>query len=77
MLRAPGYSDGMKSTGAAPWVRLGFLAILALILGVNPSMPLPLKLVALSLVVLNLVLTLLKWRAARQRRSLPEDGDPS
>jgi membrane protein implicated in regulation of membrane protease activity len=59
----------MRNAAAAPWVRLGFLGVLALILGLNPSMPLPLKLAALSILALNLAMTLLKWRAARRRRA--------
>ncbi|WP_285042430.1 hypothetical protein [Plantibacter sp. LMC-P-059a] len=71
----------MKNAAAAPWVRLGFLGVLALIFGLNPSMPLPLKLAALSLLALNLAMTLLRWRDDRRRRAaqrpVHEDGEPS
>jgi membrane protein implicated in regulation of membrane protease activity len=59
----------MKNTAGAPWVRLGLLGILALILGLSTSMPLPLKLVGVALLVLNLVVTLVRWRDARRRRA--------
>jgi hypothetical protein len=44
-------------------------------------MPLPLKLAALSLLALNLAMTLLRWRDDRRRRAaqrpVHEDGEPS
>ncbi|MBD8465197.1 hypothetical protein IFU30_02850 [Plantibacter sp. CFBP 8798] len=63
----------MNTSPAAPWVRLGFIAILALICTLSPTMPLPLKLMGLALLVLPLALTLLKWHAARRVQQPPRD----